>query len=348
MEHLDEFDESKGEWGIDSTVGYGFVPSETHGFENSTSLNQNGSISGQSFRSRHKDKSYYLNETNLSALAEDKGGNLENSPTPSESALSNISSETFHSALSVGDHNDLLYALQEDIYRAKNEIDQLQQEILDTQSKGVKINLRLEVARLEAELRALQNSYYEFTKYAETKENNNDSLKYDLPLIPALGDDEFSEPEKFLNQFQRQNDGQIALRAKALLKSRSRRSIDVIRENVYDHSATKSLNRDLFVFSVSIKSVRIELLDSKESDLDDDNNAIFSINLTSFGFALHHRVFDTHFSSYLSSLEIFDEVVYNKDYRGRMLVLSGEGIVPLLPRKSTALSELKKLHKNGR
>jgi len=236
-------------------------------------------------------------------------------------------------------YDDLIYALQEDIARAEDEINQLQREIHVTKDKDVKTNLRLDVARLKAELRALQNSYHEFIVSFERQEVSS-KIERNSPLLPRLEDDEIVITDYFPDKPHLEVDNKAVLRAKALLQSRSRRPIEVLRDNAHGHSVTKRLNRDLVVCSVTVKQLCIQYHGLNEFNLSEDCIAL-SVFFNSFEFAIHHRVFDTRMSLFLSSFEIFDEVAYTNDYyRGKILLFSGEGMSPAIPSLNTALYEL--------
>ena len=252
-------------WQIGNIGGYGMFPSNNYNFNSMTNTREK-SIHSSSERSQQNIDSSILNEKNLAALAEDSG-NVEASPTPSETALSQISSESFHSALSIGDNYDLVYALHDDILRANDEKLQLQRDLESATNKRTKISLQLELLRIDAEVRALQNSYNELINKLATAKNEG---------IDKDTESSINDVDNFNLITGIEIDKEVAMRAKALLQSRSKRSLDVLRDNANDHSVTIKLNRNFRFVSCSVKTISCDILSENNCSQD---QIVFSLSL---------------------------------------------------------------------
>uniref|UniRef100_A0A7S2KB32 Vacuolar protein sorting-associated protein 13 VPS13 adaptor binding domain-containing protein n=1 Tax=Leptocylindrus danicus TaxID=163516 RepID=A0A7S2KB32_9STRA len=338
------------EWEIDTTGGYGVDKSNagddnSHDNTSQWSYRRSGaSVSGRSYKSEKSRRrmnpttnSPYLNEANLAILSEQNGENSDSdaSPVPSESAFSQISSESFHSVMSIGDQYDLLYALQQDISRADEEIAQLRDQLHKKQSakKRIKSEIMLEIVRVEAELRALHSSYHEIISHlAVAKNSDYDAILNggSFPKFPSLDGASDEHSSSVSPQVHRESSGDrtdidkaIALRAKALLKARSKRV--ALKTPVNEHSLTNWLNRDLFCASFRVKKLSCDLFG--KSMAGEYAAKLFSLDISSLGFTIYHKTFETQLAASVESLDFFDESLRLNEV-GHLPIIHGEGVRP--------------------
>ena len=333
------------EWEIDTTGGgYGVDKSNADDDNCSQwSYRRSGaSVSGRSYKSERSRRrinptsnSPYLNEANLAILAERNGENSDSdaSPVPSESAFSQISSESFHSVMSIGDQYDLLYAVQQDISRAFEEIGLLRDQLRQKESgkKRIKSEIMLEIVWVEAELRALQSSYHEIISHlAVAKNSDYDAILNgeNFPKFPSLDGASDEQSSSVSLNIHREFSGDksdidkaIALRAKALLKARSKRV--ALKTPVNEHSLTNWLNRDLFCASFRVKQLSCDLFG--KSSTGENATKLFSLGISSLGFTIYHKTFETRVAASVGSLDLFDENPRLNEGR-HLPIIHGEGV----------------------
>jgi len=292
----------------------------------------------------------------------------------SEHAMSQISDDSFQSAISIGDQYDLIYALNEDIDRATSELSLYEEELSKCKQKRRKIQFQLEISRIQAEKRALHRAYSSvLSQLAEAKH-----LQYHEKL---QGD---SNVNANTHQYSHTNgdvDKEVAMRARLLLHSRSSRKIseDLGAETTSSHSLTKSLNHDKLFASVSLHQLEIQFhLEDEHEGQDQDrhprsnsyscnnnndyeeegyhdgkstNAVTLHFQINQFKIWMHHREFDTRVSLSLGSL-LFKEQAYSMHLpfpdgikSDEFILILGEGTSRFVSalRTGTILSSFRKL-----
>lgn len=255
-----------------------------------------------------------------------------NDDDASEHAMSQISDDSFQSAISIGDQYDLIYALSEDIDRATSELSLYEEELSKCKQKRRKIQFQLEISRIQAEKRALHRAYSSvLSQLAEAKH-----LQYHEKLQGDSNDNANTHPHSHTNG---DVDKEVAMRARLLLHSRSSRKIseDLGAETTTSHNLTKSLNHDKLFASVSLHQLEIQFhLEDEYEGQDHDhprsnsyscnnnndyeeegyhdgkntNTVTLHFQFNQFKIWMHHREFDTRVSLTLGSL-LFKEQVYS-------------------------------------
>ena len=282
----------------------------------------------------------YLSAENLARLDEScSEGNITQEISASESALSQISVESFHSAMSLGDHVDLTYALQNDIKTAEEEVKHLKDDIqqiiqnnkekwsqgrsLSSEERTVQIQLKkelkIELLRAEAELRALRASYHEIMiQLATAKYYNYSNILegHDINSTISKEEDKRGYQRSASIDLQTNDSSQhTAILARSLLKARSIKGST--KPNFYSqHNLTSRLNRDKFFCSLVIKSITLEITENEEepnflqamTNSESTCAQIFKISLSELNMSLHLREFDSRISFALKAACVSDQI----------------------------------------
>ena len=288
-EFLDAFqgedvDFGGGDWAADteSVIKGADVSSLGYRRRSNRSVSDVSSISdvSQSKRSRLQAKSAYLSAENLARL-EERGGEDESADSSDDIADDD---DSFHSAISFGDRDELAKALESDIVKAERELLRATENLRDFNQRNVEGDVvlseeeansrrkqrrlhRLEVDRARAEIRALNAARHDLSSAQAPIhiDSQEDALR--------SSEREFGEPSE---------DG-ATTRARSVLRSRRNRKSTFERSNL--HSLTTDMIREVFRGSLVVHTLTVHVRGN-------DGIAIETM-CSNFTFAMLHRAHDT-------------------------------------------------------
>ena len=306
--------------------------------------------------------STYLSAENLARL--DEGTSIQSTPknyVASESAFSQISAESFHSALSAysfGDQIDLTHALQNEIKTAEDEVAQLKkaiQEVLDSKKEKykkdelflseeknfylqLKKNYKLELLRSEAELGALRSLYKEImaeltvAKHFNDKKRLEDEKNFAIDVSMAEVKENFDAQNSSDIQLEMTDSTKYKiLQARSLLRARSMKHQDKY-DFVTQHNLTSTLNRDNFYGSFTIKNFTVEFIENSddaivmesEENLCNENHQLFMFCIENINVNLHNYSFESRLSLSIESIYALDKISFNDSVPSAKFI-NGEG-----------------------
>eukprot|EP00562_Extubocellulus_spinifer_P016440 CAMPEP_0178577680 /NCGR_PEP_ID=MMETSP0697-20121206/21133_1 /TAXON_ID=265572 /ORGANISM="Extubocellulus spinifer, Strain CCMP396" /LENGTH=4375 /DNA_ID=CAMNT_0020212987 /DNA_START=145 /DNA_END=13272 /DNA_ORIENTATION=+ len=252
----------------------------------------------------------YLNAENLARL--DESGFDEND---SDGESEGSGGDSFHSAISLGGLRRLVDALNDDIIQVEKEIEEqklaVQEAVASYRAKyrdgsltsndkqrhrRRKDEMKIELQRREAELKALRAAYEDAKAELESAERND----YEDELNGNSG--AFSPSQRSFSVEDGNaeslpsvtNERAVFVRAQSLLDARRQRASIKSQQHDVQHSLTKWLNRDIFFGAFSAANVSFEILDDEGTNSDGRRKEkILDFSVSGLNASVSKRTFDT-------------------------------------------------------